>query len=586
MKKLSTRALALFLALLFIFTASITAFAATGTAVTKNYGNRTTVCTSLSDQAEDYYADNSVLYTYLDDLSASVLLSTLRTLIGTGTNGTHKKITSYDDCKNYADETDCENGKNNVSLIYTGILADWDDNSASAPGWNREHVWPKSLGGFENSGAGADLHHIRPSDVTNNSNRDNLKYGEVTSNAKTSNATITTDYLGNSISSEVRVGGTYNSTYYEPTDDFKGDVARICLYVYVRYGGSLSKCNSITNVFQSVDVLLEWCALDPVDTWEMGRNDVVEGIQGNRNVFIDYPELAWQLFGRSTPDNLVTPTGSGYTGDGTGSGSGSTTPSTPSTPSTPARKTLTELNTGDEVLIAAPAYNKLLSMVKVATHYNKGVDYTPSDFSGVTNDEIFVVTKNSDGSYSFTSKSGKVLAMAGDYASLNDTGANSKWSLTLKSGTTDVFYVKNTVRGNYLEWFSSKDNWSTYTSNSDDQFEISFYSANEEEADPDTPANPNPDDSGTTTPPTDDNGGTTTPPTDDNGTTTPPADDNTDTPSDDNTDKGDDSTSDTTDPDEEEELNFFERLIKAIREFFEKLFGGLFGSSDDEKTEE
>ena len=96
------------------------------------------------------------------------------------------------------------------------------------------------------------------------------------------------------------------------------------------------------------------------------------------------------------------------------------------------------------------------------------------------------------------------------------------------------------------------------------------------------------DNGGTTTPPTDDNGGTTTPPTDDNGgTTTPPADDdNTDTPSDDNTDKGDDSTSDTTDPDEEEELNFFERLIKAIREFFEKLFGGLFGSSDDEKTEE
>ena len=490
MKKLYTRALALFLALLFILTTSFTAFAATEAKTTKNYGNRDTVCTSLSDQAEDYYADNNALYSELDDLSSSALLTELRTLIGTGSNGTHTNITDYDDCKNYADETDCINGGSNVGLIYTGIAADWDDNSASAPGWNREHVWPKSLGGFENSGAGADLHHIRPSDVTNNSNRDNRKFGEITSGGTTSKATITSDYLGNSISDDVRVGGTYNSSFYEPTDDFKGDVARICLYVYVRYGGSLSKCNNITNVFQSVEVLLDWCAIDPVDTWEMGRNDVVEGIQGNRNVFIDYPELAWQLFGKSTPAGLVTPTNSGYTGDGTGSGSTGNVGGGTTVPSAPARPALTELNTGDEVIIAAPAYNKVLSMVKVATHYNKGVDYTPSDFGNVTNDEIFVVTKNSDNTYSFTSKSGKKLAMAADYASLNDTGANDKWELSAKSGATGIFYLKNTVRGNYLEWYSSKDNWSTYTKNSDNQFEISFYDANAETTTPDTPTTP------------------------------------------------------------------------------------------------
>ena len=39
------------------------------------------------------------------------------------------------------------------------------------------------------------------------------------------------------------------------------------------------------------DDLLRWIEEDPVDTWELGRNDSVEAITGTRNVFVDYPEL-------------------------------------------------------------------------------------------------------------------------------------------------------------------------------------------------------------------------------------------------------------------------------------------------------
>ncbi|MBO4414887.1 MAG: Ig-like domain-containing protein [Lachnospiraceae bacterium] len=45
--------------------------------------------------------------------------------------------------------------------------------------------------------------------------------------------------------------------------------------------------------------------LDPVDTWEMSRNDLVQQVQGNRNVFIDHPELAYAMFGRTAPDNIA-----------------------------------------------------------------------------------------------------------------------------------------------------------------------------------------------------------------------------------------------------------------------------------------
>ena len=153
------------------------------------------------------------------------------------------------------------------------------------------------MGGFETTGAGADLHHIRPSESKTNSDRSNLKYGNVTS--------IVRESIGNLSG----LKGGDKGDYYEPVDNAKGDVARICLYVYARYGTELSKCSDITNVFQSVEVLLEWCELDPVDEWEMGRNDVIEEIQGNRNVFIDYPEYAWLIFDKEVPSDMVTPSG-------------------------------------------------------------------------------------------------------------------------------------------------------------------------------------------------------------------------------------------------------------------------------------
>lgn len=287
---------------------------------TYNSGERDVIATTLSGTGASSYYTGSYAFGTLSTQNASVILSSLRTLM----KSTHTKTSSYDDCKNMADQTDCENENGKVLLLYTSV---YSTASAANSGWNREHVWPKSLGGYNTSGPGADLHHIRPTDNRVNSCRGNLKYGNVTGGK---------DATGGNAASGIS-GGSYGS-YFEPLDNVKGDVARICLYMYVRYGGeSQYSCGSITNVFQSIDVLLEWCEMDPVDTWELGRNEVVEAYQGNRNVFIDYPEYAWLLFGRDVPEDMTTPSGEasgGITGSGTGgdtgdnTGSGSTTPST------------------------------------------------------------------------------------------------------------------------------------------------------------------------------------------------------------------------------------------------------------------
>ncbi|MGM9523485.1 MAG: endonuclease, partial [Faecousia sp.] len=262
---------------------------------TSNSGTRGVTCTTLDGTYADSYYTGSYTYENLSSQTGSTLLNTLQNLM----TSTHSKTTTYDDCKTNAYKTDCQNGDGTVVLLYTSYAAAQSNFSASAPGWNREHVWPQSLGGFSTSGAGADMHHIRPDDVTTNSKRGNNKYGEVTSGTEATGSTLVSGMSG----------GLYGGGYFEPLDNVKGDVARICLYVYTRYNGIYTGTSDITNVFSDIDTLLSWCELDPVDTWEMGRNVVVENTQGNRNVFIDYPELAWNLFDRTVPSGMITPSG-------------------------------------------------------------------------------------------------------------------------------------------------------------------------------------------------------------------------------------------------------------------------------------
>ena len=261
-----------------------------------NSGERDVVCTTLDGTSADAYYTGSYEFDVLSEKSGTEIFNSLRNLMRT----THTYTSSYDDCHYKADKTDCENENGKISLIYTSYEA----TQSQWNGWNREHVWPKSLGGNNTTGGGADMHHIRPSDAVVNSTRGNKKYGYADGGKATYGSNPASGYLGG-----------YAGTYFEPLDNVKGDVARICLYVYVRWGSAWG-ADSITEVFQSVDVLLEWCALDPVDTWEMGRNEVVESYQGNRNVFIDYPEYAWLIFDRDVPDNLVSPSGNAGTDSG------------------------------------------------------------------------------------------------------------------------------------------------------------------------------------------------------------------------------------------------------------------------------
>ena len=187
MKRLVNRSLSLLLAVCMIvsifvgvlpvYTEAATTDNQPGTySKTYNSGTRDVDCTTLNGTSASSYYTGNYTYDTLSTKSASSILQSLRTLM----TSTHTHTSSYDDCREYAPKTDCQNEDGTVVLLYTSYVATTSDWAVRTnTGWNREHVWPKSLGGYETSGPGADLHHIRPSDAKVNSTRNNNLYGNV-----------------------------------------------------------------------------------------------------------------------------------------------------------------------------------------------------------------------------------------------------------------------------------------------------------------------------------------------------------------------------------------------------------------------
>ena len=226
---------------------------------------------------EEYYKDI--------DLNAGkdTLLPALRTHISNMTR------TSYGDAKTMLQYTDEHpTNKGYMYGFYDGDLipAKWDQGAS----WNREHVWACAnmrLNGDarpneSTKSHATDLHNLRVACQLANGAHGNSYYDEL-SNTGAFYPNIESGLTG----------------YHTYQGDFRGDVARILFYMYVRYEGLklTSDLGAIDDVsMANLATLLTWNELDPVDEIETQRNNRIYEYQGNRNPFIDYSNLANVIF--------------------------------------------------------------------------------------------------------------------------------------------------------------------------------------------------------------------------------------------------------------------------------------------------
>ena len=123
---------------------------------------------------------------------------------------------------------------------------------------------------------------------------------------------------------------------------------------------------------------------------------------------------------------------------------------------------LTTLLDGDTVVVFNPANGKTLS-TEYNGFYNKGTDVTLTDgkLEGFTAADKWTLGINDDGTYTFATADGKKLAMGAKFTSTPLDEVNQSWKIT-PAATKDCFYIQNTVRNNYIEWYADKGNWSSY----------------------------------------------------------------------------------------------------------------------------
>lgn len=229
-------------------------------------------------------------YSSLKGKSESALKTELYNIINP-----HTQVSSYQALPSYFEKTDLYPNSTRWWDMYSDIplFLPW-----SGQKLNREHSLPKSWwGGNSYTPAYVDLNHLYPAEAIANQRKSNYPLGEI--------APGTTPYYSNGF---IKVGVGVNSGgaqyVFEPNDEYKGDFARTYFYMVTCYQNmnwttewQVKNGNYPSLQQWAIDLLLKWHRQDRVSQKELDRNEQVYKVQGNRNPFIDDPELAEYIWG-------------------------------------------------------------------------------------------------------------------------------------------------------------------------------------------------------------------------------------------------------------------------------------------------
>ncbi|MFV0265660.1 MAG: endonuclease I family protein, partial [Draconibacterium sp.] len=231
-------------------------------------------------------------YNGTETLSGEQLKSALHEIIKDHVDFSYSRVR---DIINYSD-ADPDN-PDNVILFYSQVSRNASNYGSGGDYINREHVWAKSHGYFEDiRSINGDAFNLRPADASVNEDRGNKDFDNVQPNG--TRHTEATECW-------------YTSNAWEPGPSTKGQVARILFYMATRYESDgdeidlelADQLNTFPSAkFGKLSTLIKWNNEYPPSDFERRRNERIFRIQQNRNPFVDHPEFVDLIWGNREPE--------------------------------------------------------------------------------------------------------------------------------------------------------------------------------------------------------------------------------------------------------------------------------------------
>ena len=192
---------------------------------------------------------------------------------------------------------------------YSNVVRYLNPDMSAVSNMNIEHIWANSWWGHIKNNVYCDLFNLYPADATANGRKSNNPIGIVDGTVSYTNGVT-----------KVGKSSSYRAdsliTAWEPADQWKCDFARTYFYMATCYS-HITSLWTTTEGLLTVDpnspllmrpwvynLMLEWAEADPLDEIEQQRCDAIYEIQGNRNPFVDYPELCYYIWGNKSDEQF------------------------------------------------------------------------------------------------------------------------------------------------------------------------------------------------------------------------------------------------------------------------------------------
>ncbi len=359
-----------------------------------------------------------------------------------------------------------------------------EHNGAAIAGMNIEHSFPKSWWGKIENQAWCDLYNLYPSDAKANSDKSNYPMGVVVNVTKPAGEGY--DKVGTGYANGQLV------KMWEPGNRFKGEFARSYLYMattyqhltWVKTGLQSLENNSWPTLREwAYKLYLKWSKQDRVDQQEIDRNNAAAKIQNNRNLFIDYPNLAEYVWGDSVdvafnPDLSITTASDDarYTG-------AVVPPSDPSEdPSNPGggeggQVTPQNAKTFVKATAVPAVNNQFLFVVKVGEnlfagqtvqgkksygYLNGSVVTTKKEIIFTSDEDLFFTLEQAAGGYYIKDAKGRYFYQDGTHKNFNVVNSTDKATIWTITPNTDGTFVITSSDGHVVQYSTQYKSFGAY----------------------------------------------------------------------------------------------------------------------------